>query len=199
MLNISKQSIQNNISLSDYNSGKYIAKKKYYKQFNRMSILFLILIVVVLCLPWTQNISGKGNVTTLKPGQRPQTIQSAIPGRIEQWFVQEGNFVQKGDTILRISEVKSDYFDDRLVERTGNQIQSKSQSIQAYQGKAKALQNQISALQNEQQLKLQQAELKVKSNRIDLEAAETNQSIAQTQYNRPHQLQQEGLKATKAV
>ena len=46
-----------------------------------------------------QNITGNGIVTTLKPNQRPQHIQSQIPGRIEQWFVQEGDYVKEGDTI----------------------------------------------------------------------------------------------------
>ena len=199
MLNISKKSVHKHIKLSDYKSGTYVVNKNYYKQFNRLSIAFLVLLVIILFLPWTQNITGTGNVTTLKPNQRPQSIQSAISGRIEQWFIQEGDFVKKGDTILRVSEIKSDYFDDKLVERTGDQIQSKSQSIQAYQDKVRALQSQISALQAEQKLKLQQAQLKVKSSRIDLEAAETNQSIAQTQYDRIIALQSEGLKATKDV
>jgi hypothetical protein len=41
---------------------------------------------------------GKGAVTTLKPNQRPQSIQSVISGRIEKWYVKEGDFVK--DTIL---------------------------------------------------------------------------------------------------
>ena len=199
MLNISKKSIHNKISLYDYKSGKYVIDKKYYRDFNKLSIIFLVFVIIVLFLPWTQNITGNGNVTTLKPNQRPQNIQSQISGRIEEWFIQEGNYVKKGDTILRISEIKSDYFDDKLVERTGDQIQSKTQSIQAYKDKANALQNQVIALQEEQKLKLQQAELKVKSNQIDMEVAKTNQSIAQTQYERVIALQSEGLKATKDV
>ncbi len=199
MLNISKKSIHNKISLYDYKSGKYVIDKKYYRDFNKLSIIFLVFVIIVLFLPWTQNITGNGNVTTLKPNQRPQNIQSQISGRIEEWFIQEGNYVKKGDTILRISEIKSDYFDDKLVERTGDQIQSITQSIQAYKDKANALQSQVIALQEEQKLKLQQAELKVKSNQIDMEVAKTNQSIAQTQYERAIALQSEGLKATKDV
>lgn len=206
MLNITNKSLFKDIDISKYESGKLFTQKKYYKLFNWFSILFLIMLVIILFLPWTQSVTGKGSVTTLQPDHRPQTIQSPIPGRIEQWFVQEGEQVRKGDTILRISEVKSDYFDDKLVERTGQQIQSKSQSAQAYQGKVGALNNQIKALKNEQKLKLeqaknklQQAHLKVKTNSIDLEAAKTNKSIAETQYNRMLTLQEEGLKATKDV
>jgi multidrug efflux pump subunit AcrA (membrane-fusion protein) len=56
-------------------------------------------------------------VTTLKPNQRPQSIQSVISGRIENWYVQEGDFV-KQDTILFISEIKEDYMDPNLVANT---------------------------------------------------------------------------------
>lgn len=206
MLNITHNQLNKKIDLSEYKSGKDIMNKKYYKYFNRFLLGAALLILIVLFLPWTQNITGNGLVTTLKPNQRPQTIQSQIPGRIEEWFVQEGDFVQAGDTILRISEIKSDYFDDRLVERTNEQIQAKSSSVNAYGGKVEALKRQISALEKERELKLEQTEnkllqakLKVQSDSIDLEAATTNLKIAETQFNREKTLQDEGLKAVKDV
>ncbi|UKM63549.1 HlyD family secretion protein [Flavobacteriaceae bacterium GSB9] len=206
MLNISHNQLNKKVDLTKFESGKNILDKSYYKYFNRFLLAAAIIGLIVLFLPWTQNITGNGMVTTLKPSQRPQTIQSQIPGRIEEWFVQEGDFVKKGDTILRISEIKSEYFDDQLVERTNQQIQAKTSSANAYQDKAKALNRQIAALQNEQQLKLkqtknklQQAKLKVQSDSIDLEAAKTNLIIAQKQFNRIETLQQEGLKAVRDV
>ncbi len=206
MLNISHNRVNNRLDLSEYKSGKDIFSKTYYKQFNKILLSVAIFIIIVLFLPWTQNITGQGSVTTLKPSQRPQTIQSQIPGRIEEWFVQEGDFVNQGDTILRISEIKSEYFDDRLVERTNQQIQAKSSSVNAYQEKVGALNRQISALSTEQNLKFEQTKnkliqsrLKVKSDSIDLEAAKTNLSIAERQFNRTQTLQNEGLKAVKDV
>ena len=206
MLNISHNQLNKTIDLSKYKSGKDIMNKKYYKYFNRFLLAAAIILFIVLFLPWTQNITGQGIVTTLKPNQRPQHIMSQIPGRIEQWYVQEGDFVEEGDTILRISEVKSDYFDDKLVERTNEQIQAKSSSVTAYDGKVEALQRQISALQNEQKLKLEQTQnkllqagFKVKSDSIDLQASKTNLAIAETQFNRIKTLQEEGLKAMKDV
>ncbi|GAB1857111.1 biotin/lipoyl-binding protein [Flavobacteriaceae bacterium MHTCC 0001] len=206
MLNISNNQLYKKIDLSQLESGKDIMNKRYYKFFNRFLLGAAILMFIVLFLPWTQNITGDGLVTTLKPNQRPQTIQSQIPGRIEEWFVQEGDFVNAGDTILRISEIKSDYFDDKLVERTNEQIQAKSSSVNAYGGKVDALKRQINALENERRLKLQQTQnklvqagLKVKSDSIDLEAATTNLKIAETQFNREKTLQDEGLKAVKDV
>ena len=206
MLNISNNQVHKNLDLKDFKSGKIIFKKEYYKAFNKFLLVFACIGLVALFLPWTQNISGQGLVTTLTPNQRPQTIQSQIPGRIEEWFVTEGDFVKKGDTILRISEVKSDYFDNRLIERTSDQINAKSSSVDAYQGKVAALQRQVNALRKEQRLKIEQtrnkllqAKLKVKSDSIDFEAAKTNSLIAEKQYNRTQTLQSEGLKAVKDV
>ena len=202
MLNISRNSVHKRVNLSGYKSTERVFHQRYYKYFNRFLKGFGIVMVILFFLPWTQNVQGKGYLTTLKPDQRPQTIQSPIPGRIEKWYVQEGDYVKKGDTILFISEIKGEYFDPNLVERTGDQIRAKSASVTSYEGKVKALRNQMSSLVNERSLKLEQsrnkllqANLKVKSDSIDLEAAKTNISIAERQYDRVVQLESEGLKA----
>ena len=206
MLNISNNPLNKTVHLRGYKSTERVFHERHYKHFNRFLLGSAIFGIIVLFLPWTQNIRGNGFLTTLKPDQRPQTIQSPIPGRIEKWYVQEGDFVEKGDTILFISEVKNEYFDPKLVERTRQQIKAKSMAVGSYEGKVNALNNQISALGNERKLKLEQAKnklmqshLKVQSDSIDLEAAKTNISIAEKQYNRTEQLQKEGLKAVTDV
>lgn len=206
MLNISPNKLNKKVDLSHYEAFQGIFYKRHYKHFNRFLLLFALLGVIALLLPWTQNISGQGFVTTLKPDQRPQTIQSPIPGRIEKWYVKEGDLVQKGDTILFISEIKNEYFDPNLVQRTGKQIKAKSMSVEAYQEKGKALNTQIRALEKERGLKMEQArnkllqaKLKVQSDSIDLEAAKTNLKIAENQFNRIEQLESEGLKSLTEV
>ncbi|SMG06366.1 HlyD family secretion protein [Arenibacter troitsensis] len=202
MLNISNNPLNKTVHLKGYKSTERVFHERHYKHFNRFLLGAAVFGVIVLFLPWTQNVRGKGFLTTLKPDQRPQTIQSPIPGRIEKWYVQEGDFVEKGDTILFISEIKDEYFDPKLVERTRQQIDAKSRAVGSYGDKVNALGNQISALGRERKLKLEQAKnklmqshLKVQSDSIDLEAATTNIGIAERQYNRTEQLQKEGLKA----
>ena len=206
MLNISHNKLNKTFNLAGFQSGAKVLERKYYKHFNRFLLGFALFGILVLFLPWTQNITAKGNVTTLRPDQRPQTIQSPIPGKIEKWFVQEGDFVKKGDTILEISEIKSDYFDPNLVDRTNDQIKAKAFSAESYEEKVKALDRQISALETERSLKLQQTKnklvqsrLKVKSDSIDLQAAQTQIEIAERQYQRILSLQSDGLKAVKDV
>ena len=206
MLNISNNQLNKKVDLTLFKSGKEIFTKNYYKAFNKFLLVFAILGFIILFLPWTQNITGQGIVTTLTPEQRPQTIQSQIPGRIEEWFVREGDYVKKGDTILRISEVKSEYFDDKLIERTTNQITAKISSVGAYKEKVNALKRQITSLKREQSLKLDmaknkllQSKLKVQSDSIEFEAAKTNIKIAKRQYIRAKTLESEGIAAVKDV
>ncbi|MFI8378956.1 HlyD family secretion protein [Leeuwenhoekiella sp. NPDC079379] len=206
MLNISHNKLNKAVDLSKYKSSIKVLEKEHYAYFNRFLAVFAIILLIILFLPWTQTISSAGFVTTLTPEQRPQTIQSPIPGRVEKWYVREGDFVAKGDTILFISEIKNEYFDPNLVERTELQVRAKANSVESYTQKVTALNNQIAALNNERVLKLKQAEnkriqagLKIKSDSIDFEAAKTNLSIAQRQYERTLSLQQEGLKAVTDV
>ena len=206
MLNITENKLNKTVDLKKFKAVAKVMHKKHYKHFNQFLITFSIIGLIILFLPWTQNITGNGYLTTLSPEQRATTVQSQIPGRIEKWYKREGDYVNKGDTIMHISEVKNDYFDPNLIPRTEQQIQAKAGSVTAYQGKVNALSNQIVALQRERVLKLEQAsnkllqaKLKVQSDSIDLEAAKTNLTIAERQYERTEQLQAEGLKATKDV
>ena len=188
-------------AIEHFGTVRYLNTRPHYKWLNRIIIGLCILGIIVLFLPWTQNISGTGYVTTLKPGQRPQTVQTAIAGRIEKWYVQEGDYVRKGDTILFISEIKEDYFDPNLVQNTKQQVDAKRNSLESYDSKVTALESQVAALSKEQGLKMEQAQnkirqavLKVKSDSIDLEAVKTQLKIATTQFDRSVQLNKEGLK-----
>lgn len=200
MLNISNN---NRIGegINKYSTFKALAERPHYKILNRIILGVCILSLIILFLPWTQNISGTGAVTTLKPDQRPQTVHAVIAGRIEKWYVKEGDFVRKGDTILFISETKEDYLDPNLIENTHGQLKAKEMAGKSYGGKVSSLSAQIAAIQNERELKLKQAKnkirqslLRVKSDSIDLVAARTQAKIATTQFNRSLALQKEGLK-----
>lgn len=201
MLNISDKNSQFSKNLNRYQTVKNLENRPHYKILNKIIVIVSIFAFVALFLPWTQNISGSGAVTTLKPNQRPQTIQSVISGRIEKWYVKEGDYVEKGDTIMFISEIKEDYLDPNLVENTKNQMNAKSSALNSYSSKVTVLSSQIQSIENEQKLKteqalnkLKQAVFKIKSDSIDLVAVKTQLKIANTQFNRAVQLNKEGLK-----
>ena len=161
---------------------------------------FLIALIIILFLPWTQNIRAKGSVTTLRQEQRPQQLNSIIPGKIVQWFVKEGDLVKAGDTILQISEVKEEYLDPKLVSRTGEQLDAKQMSVQYYKNKVTTSATQISALGNNRLLKqtqlqnkIQQLQLKLQSDSMDNIAAGNEYTIATQQYKRQKSMYDSGL------
>lgn len=201
MLNLSPQ---NKAEVSSHNLSSLLrveSKKSSRKLITAVSILFGV-VFIFLFLPWTQNIQSMGKVTTLRPEQRPQTINTMISGRIEKWFVKDGDKVKKGDTILYISEIKEDYFDPNLIARTKDQLKNKELSVTSYTDKIKSLDNRVDALLDNGQLqlqqakiKLQQAELKVRADSIEYYTAIENNKIAEDQYKRFEKLKKEGLKS----
>ena len=112
----------------------------------KVLIVVTAIFILFLFLPWQQNIRGKGKLTALNPKNRPQLIQSAIAGRITQWHIVEGDYVNKGDTLLSITEIKDKYFDPNLVIRLEEQLEAKKNSQEAKTNKTIALRNQIAAL-----------------------------------------------------
>ncbi len=201
MLNISENHVEEKIDRRKFSSLRvFLDESKERRSRKTLILVFVGLILASIFLPWTQNIAAKGYVTSLQPDKRPQTLQSVISGRIEEWFVAEGDYVNKGDTILFISEIKDAYFDPRLLERTELQVKAKRASMENYAQKAQALEQQLNALRQNRMLKLQQARnklemarLKVIADSIDLVAANTNERIAQAQFKRMKTLFEQGL------
>ncbi len=125
---------------------------------------FLLVFLVVLFLPWQQNISGNGLVTALTPQDRPQTVQNTIDGQVVKWSIREGQEVKKGDTLIVISEIKDDYFDPDILIRLQEQIQAKQNGIDGYRQKIVALNDQLQALRENYQFSLQKAQNKIRQN-----------------------------------
>jgi multidrug resistance efflux pump len=155
-----------------------------------------------LFLPWTQNFEMKGRLTSLNPSDRPQSIHSTIAGRIEKWYVQEGQEVKKGDTILFLSEIKDKFFDPDYLIRIKEQITAKENAISSTREKSEALEKQIRALQEglkfsleKAKNKVQQTKLKIQSDSIDFMASKVNYTIAKEQFDRQVKLFEQGLKS----
>jgi multidrug resistance efflux pump len=202
MLNISYNSIDRDRILKDQSSYQEVINTHLSKAIIYLMGGLLLLAIVVLFLPWTQNIRSKGKITTLQPEDREQMINSMISGRVEKWFVREGQLLQPGDTIVFISEINSEYLDPELLNRAKNQTEAKKGSVEAYKEKADALAQQITALEKNSTLKLEQAknfllqaQLRLESDSIEYQTSLINLDIARKQVDRQEILYKEGLKS----
>lgn len=172
----------------------------YYRRLKTWIVVSIILLILVLFLPWTQNIRATGTVTTLYQHQRPQQLNSIIPGRIIKWFVKEGDYVKKGDTLIMLANVKDDYLDPKLVARTQEQLQAKQQKIVFYADKVEATGGQINAMEATRELKInslrnkiEQLRRKVVSDSAEWQAAIIDKKIATEQFDRAKSMHAEGI------
>ena len=188
--------------MNEYNlkSPSEIYSEKRVIRFSNWLKGLILFFILFLFLPWTQNIQSNGLVTTRMQENRPQDIQTQIAGKIAKWYVKEGDMVRKGDTILFLSEVKDDYLDPLLVERTREQATAKRNSIDYYKGKAATTQMQIQAIEKGRELKIQQLKnylnqlrSKLKAEQAELVAANNDYTFALDQRDRQRKMFQEGL------
>jgi len=159
-----------------------------------------LVFIFFLFLPWTQNIRAKGTVTTLYQDQRPQQVNTIIGGRVMKWYIKEGDYVKAGDTLVQLSEVKTDYLDPNLLQRTQEQLAGKQQSVEYYKSKVGVADQQIGAINSGLQLKLNQLlnklnqlQLKVQADSAEAAAANNDLSIGTKQYNRQKAMYDSGL------
>ena len=202
MLNITENSVAGQVELEEFKSYQLIHHAKSQGWIGMVLGALLIVSIAIMFLPWSQNVNAKGYVTTRSPEARPQGIQAVIAGQIQEWYVQEGDYVNAGDTIAYLTEVKSEYFDPELVERTNEQVVAKQLSADSYQDKVAALDQQATAIRQGLEVKRGQIRNKVTQviNKIqidsaDLAAEEANLEIAINQLERTQTLYDKGLKS----
>jgi len=203
MLRLSPNSkIDDTVYKQKMNTLKTLQTPNSVRGISRWLLGICIIVFITLFLPWQQNIRTDGELTALSPASRPQTVETAIAGRIMEWRVREGQVVNKGDTLVRIAEIKDKYFDPNLLDRLGEQVNAKEQTIESKRAKASALTQQIAALQNGLELKLEQTEnkiiqkqLKVVSDSNDLVAVREAIRVAERQVGMYQNLFDSGLVA----
>jgi multidrug resistance efflux pump len=157
-------------------------------------------LLIILFLPWTQNISSSGNVSTLYQDQRAQQINTVIPGKIIKWYIKEGDVIKKGDTIVQLADTKDDYLDPNLVERTKDQLVSKEQKLVFYSENIDAIESQINAIKNNREFKINSYENKIEqykrkliSDSSEVVSAEVDYKIASDQLIRGKQMYNQGV------
>lgn len=163
--------------------------------------LFL-LVIVCMFLPWQQNVRAYGEVTAFSPKDRPQKVYATVPGQIQEWNIQEGQLVEKGDTLVVVSEIKSEYFDPNIIARKRSQIEASEESIGQLFDKIRSIDRQIDAMEEGLSIslrkarnKIKDAKYKVQADSADVQAAQLNYLTADTQYIREKSLYKEGIKS----
>lgn len=150
-------------------------------------IIFISLVIGIsgLWIPWVQTTSGSGQVTTLNPSDRVQSIIALVTGRIAEWYVQDADYVEAGDPIIRIQDI-----DDQLIVRLQLQLDAARRKIEASQEAVTTAQidyqrqKDLFAEGLASQLSFEQARIKVQQMTVSLEEARSEFNQAETALSR---------------
>ncbi|MFD1959984.1 efflux RND transporter periplasmic adaptor subunit [Novosphingobium panipatense] len=84
--------------------------------------------VAILFVPWRQTAQGRGQVIALDPDERPQQVSSLVEGRVDRFFVRDGQLVKAGQPIVRVVDVDPDFLERLAAEKA--QIEAQISAIE---------------------------------------------------------------------
>ncbi len=164
------------------------------------ALIFFILTLIVVFVPWTQTISVEGQLSSYFPVQRPQKIQTQIKGRIKEWQVNEGDRVHKGQLILTLEDIDAKFMAPDLMQRLDESRQAlEAQREAALQNadilaqrleKMKAL---VEAAVSEAEAKISEAKQKVLNLEQRIPPARVTNETARLNLERSRTLEKKGL------
>jgi RND family efflux transporter MFP subunit len=82
-----------------------------------IAVVLPMIAVLLFAVKWVQTAPGAGEVIALAPEDRVQQVTALVPGRVEQWYVTDGQQVKKGDPIARIVDNDPDLLARLAAER----------------------------------------------------------------------------------
>lgn len=75
------------------------------RRFGQIAAVVLVLyVLVILVLPWQQFVQGEGRVVAFDPLERPLVLEAPLSGRLLASNVVEGQAVQAGDVLFRMTD-----------------------------------------------------------------------------------------------
>lgn len=94
----------------------------------------LAAVFILFFVPWLQTAQGRGQVVALDPADRAQEVTALVPGRVDRWFVQDGQHVERGDPIARVIDVDPNFLSRLAAERA--QVQAEIAAVRQAQAVA---------------------------------------------------------------
>ena len=89
---------------------KQIYSPENYKRIlQKFFLSFALILVLFLVVPWQQFSRSYGKLVAFNPNDRIQDITAPVEGIVEEWLVQDGQFIKKGDPIVRVIDNDPQY------------------------------------------------------------------------------------------
>lgn len=163
-------------------------------------LLFLLFAAMVIFVPWTQTITIHGQLSSYRPEDRPQKIHSQIQGRIQEWLVNEGVRVSKGQVVLKLGDINPSFMAPDLIRRLDESRMALEAQREAALEQARLLKDRMEEMTLLAEAALSKAEAKISEadNKIQnieplIPAARSAMETARLNLERSRKLEAKGL------
>lgn len=161
----------------------------------RVLAILLVFAALLVFAPWVQNVSGEGRVIAYAPGEREQTVDAPISGRVVEWHVIEGQVVESGQLLAELADN-----DPELESRLERQRDALVERVRALERRFEGLAGRVDAVAGAGRDRARAAEERVRlleqrvgMERARVEAAKAAEETARLNVTRVAGLRAEGL------
>jgi len=174
--------------------------RKLYASTRLIAGMFLLCLLTLAFVPWTQTIKAQGQLSAYSPVERPQEVHAPLEGRIATWHVNEGLVIKKGDLVLDLVDVDPKFLAPDLLERLAQSIQALKERRETALTRSRLLDKQIEemtkltdATTRSAESRVQEASKRILSVEQRQAAAKVTAKTAHLNLQRSHVLEAEGL------
>ena len=161
--------------------------------------IIIAMFIGILFLPWQQTIKGVGKVIAYNPSERNYYILAPMSGYIQEYYVEENQFVKKGDLLAKMVDLDKKYMArlSRIRETTERQIEVIKREIEVLKKKKENLERNLKTGMGIYENKIKQIENKIKSLELKKISAEKNFEISKANYERVKALYKKGIESRR--
>lgn len=172
---------------------------RFVEKFWYISITIFLVVFAFLFLPWQQTVKGTGTISAYDPTQRPYAISATINGFIDDFHVEENQFVKKGDLLFTMVDLDRKYSArlKNMEKNSQEQLQNTQKQIHLSQEKKQNLQEYLNVGLNVYAQKLSQTHDKIKSLGLKKVSLEKNFEIEKLNYDRMKLLYHDGIESKR--
>lgn len=130
--------------------------------------------IVLVVVPWQQNVTASGRVTALDPLDRVQVIPAPVTGRLVDLRVREGERVEKGQILAELADQDPEYALrlEQQLDLTGEEVRAARDMVEFYDQQLVYLEDAREQAVSQATFELQVAIEKVRGAEQDLEGLE---------------------------
>lgn len=163
------------------------------------SSIVVSLLIMALFLPWQQTVQGEGVVIAYDPTQRDYPVLATMDGFINEFYVNENQFVKKGTKLFTMVDLDKEYLNKLKIIEGSSKDQYNNSKIQInnYQDTKKNLDQYLAVGLNVYQQKYEQTKNKIDSLKLKKISLEKKHEIEKSNYERTKLLHTDGIESKR--